>query len=127
PSASGATDGVVADPDVVLVNGVYRLYFSSYAVNGTTPLFFGVSTATSSDGIHWTGSPNNPLKGLDGQTPSALWNDAACRYELWWSADSDADHAAVTATFFATRGYWRATSSDGEHFDAAGAARDFTW
>ena len=128
PSATSATDGVVADPDVVLVGGVYRVYFSSYAVNGTTPLFFGVSTATSSDGIHWTGSSSNPLAGLNGQTPSVIWNDAACRYELWWSNDSDADKAAVTATYFATRGFFHATSGDGEHFTVdVGAARDFEW
>jgi hypothetical protein len=127
PSVSGATDGVVADPDVVLVNGVYRLYFSSYAVNGSTPLLFGVSTATSTDGIHWTGSANNPLAGLDGQTPSVIWNDAACVYELWWSHDSDADRAAVTATYFSTRGFWRATSSDGEHFTPTGTTRDLEW
>src|SRR5205085_1805882 len=51
------TDGIVADPELALVNGVYHLWFSSFACTGAqceTQTDFGVSHATSPDGVHWT-------------------------------------------------------------------------
>ena len=52
-----AADGIVADPEVVLVDGIYHLFFSSFSCSGATAprsTTFGVAHATLADGITWT-------------------------------------------------------------------------
>lgn len=53
--AFSGSNGVVADPEVVFVAGTYhRGSRASRAPNCGTTTAYGVSHATSTDGIHWT-------------------------------------------------------------------------
>ena len=50
-------DGVVADPELVVKDGVYHLWFSSFGCSGTncaTVDRYGIAHATSTDAITWT-------------------------------------------------------------------------
>ncbi len=59
----GAWDGeLVESPSVLLDRGVYRMWYAGSAASGdqeTDRVFIGY--ATSSDGIHWEKSPDNPV------------------------------------------------------------------
>ena len=128
PGVAGATDGLVADPTIVFQGGLYQLWFSSYAKVPSGADAFGISHATSSDGIHWTALKANPLGALvGGQTPTVVWNRAACFYEMWFSRDSAADKAMVPARFFSTAGYFHAISADGETWALPSPLRDFAF
>ena len=114
--------GLAADPTLLLdPDGTLRLWSSSYAEDAAgNVLAFGISHASSTDGIHWVSSPDNPLPSLrrpgdivSGQQPSVLWNPCLDEYEMWWTYDRDQDLARIPATYFQAFGYWHATSPDG--------------
>lgn len=67
PGVPGVADGLVADPELVADpdGKTLHLFMSSEAIDNTgTPLKYGVSHATSRDGVHWTPSPGNPVRQL---------------------------------------------------------------
>lgn len=116
PMVSNIADGVLADPDVVVRDGVFHLYFSSFACRGTCAtnadtLVFGVSHASSTDGIHFTPTAQNPI--ALGQQPAVVFNTARCQYEMWVRADTDAERDSVPHTFNQAAGFRRWTSTDG--------------
>ena len=129
--------GLVADPTLLLdSDGTLRLWMSSYAEDTDGQILaFGISHASSSDGIHWTPSAANPLPTLrrpgeiaSGQQPSVLWNPRLSRYEMWFTSDREQDTARVPATFFQAFGFWHATSPDGiEWTPEYGDEPDFRW
>ena len=72
PGVAGVADGLVADPELVVdPDGTkLHLFFSSEAIDSRgTPLKYGVSHATSQDGVHWVVSPGNPVRA----TPPLSW------------------------------------------------------
>jgi hypothetical protein len=129
PALKTATDGVLADPSVVLIDGTFHLWMSSYAESAPhAPLAYGISHATSTDGIHWTDLRPNPLASLNGgAAPTVVWNASACFYEMWFSRDTPADKAAVPAAYFETLGFWHAISGDAVTWTVPGTKRDLTW
>ncbi len=136
--ASGS-DGVVADPDLALVNGVYHLFFSSFSCRGTdcqTTENYGVSHATSTDGIHWT-IVEAPVRSLlrmsavttsGGAQPSVIYDEAHCTWELWLTSDAPGETTTQPVVFNNMAGVWHADSKDGItwHINYA-FARELTW
>ncbi|MEO8841901.1 MAG: hypothetical protein ABI591_13290 [Kofleriaceae bacterium] len=137
--AFSGSSGVVADPEVVYVAGTYHLWFSGFACTGTncgTTTAYGVSHATSSDGIHWTvleapvhsllQTPSVATSG--GGQPSVIYDASHCRWEMWLRADSDAELAAQPVAFNNMAGVWHATSTDAVTWTINyGGARDLVW
>lgn len=122
PGVAGTALGIVADPTLVLDGDrTLHLWMSSYAEDADhSVLAFGISHASSIDGIHWTPSPSNPLPTLrrpgdlqSGQQPSVLYNPATGLYEMWLTNDRQEDLDRIPATYFQAFGYWHATSPDG--------------
>lgn len=136
--ATGSS-GVVADPELALVNGVYHLFFSSFSCKGTdcaTDENYGVSRATSTDGVHWT-IAEAPVRSLlrmsavptsGGGQPSVIYDEAHCSWELWQTADLPGETDNQPAIFNNMVGVWHADSKDGVnwHVNFAGA-RDLAW
>ncbi len=123
----GIADGLLADPELHEVDGTLHLFTSSMAVDAAgVPLNYGVSHATSMDGIHWTPQPSNPQ--IDGGAqPSLVRDPASSEYELFYVQDTDAEKATMPSSFNPFLGVWRRTSPDLLTWSAPGAARDFTW
>lgn len=126
PGMSGVYDGLVADPDVVIVDGTWHLHFSSMPVDESyAPLDFGISHATSPDGLHWTMSQDNPV--WVGMQPSVVWDDVAARFELYYNGDSDAEKGAAPSQFNPSVHVSHATSSDGDSFVASSPIHVLDW
>jgi hypothetical protein len=133
PNVPAVTDGIVADPEVVLKDGIFHLWFSSFGTNAAGQnATAGISYATSSNGIQWTPSQKNPLQSLWGNNPggpaqpSVLWNPAKGGFEMWFTNDTEAEKWQLPAD--GTLGYWYAFSTNGEDWTSAFAqGRDFTW
>jgi hypothetical protein len=125
PQIANQGDGILADPELVKIGDTWRLYFSSAAMNSaeTMALAYGISTATSTDLIHWMPGTANPLLVGAGQ-PAVLATNGLL--EMWFNRDSDEDKAMVPSTVFATLGVWHSTSSDGLAWSTE-TARDFAW
>jgi hypothetical protein len=119
------TSGVVADPEVVWHDGLYHMWFSSFSCEGDgclTVLAFGISHATSPDGIAWTPDEDSPLPSLQrivgertagGQQPSVVRDAEHCRWEMWLTNDREEDVAAQPVDFNNAGGFYRAVSEDG--------------
>jgi len=138
PSATG---GIVADPEVVYVaaTNTYHLWFSSFACTGTTCATisaYGISHATSSDGIHWT-TQEAPIRTLlrtatdpttGGGQPSVIYDAVHCRWEMWLHSDLANDTSAQPIVFNNMAGVWHATSLDGATWSVQyTGARDLEW
>lgn len=120
-------DGLLADPELHVEGDTLHLFTSSMAVDGMgVPLNFGVSHATSTDGIHWAPQPGNPQV-FGGAQPSVVRDPASQEYELFYVEDTDADKAMVPSGFNPFLGVWRRTSPDLLTWSAAGPSRDFSW
>jgi hypothetical protein len=119
-----STNGIVADPELALVDGVYHLWFSSFACTGAqceTVTDFGISHATSTDGVHWTVA-EAPIRSLlraaadtktGGQQPSVVYDAAHCRYEMWLTSDVGTENDAQPIEFNNMMGVYKAESMDG--------------
>ena len=121
-------DGTTSDPEVIFKDGVYQMWFSSYAEsvqnpvtpNGRLPLAFGISHMTSSDGVNWSTNHANPLASLfkpgdisGGRDPSVLFNQSTNQYETWFTNDTLAEELSLPCHFNTVIGFWHAVSSDG--------------
>jgi len=138
---SGAVGAIVSDPDVVLVDGVYHLFFSSFACSGAscaTVDEYGIAHATSTDGIHWTPIPTeSPIRSLlrasanlatGGGQPSVIYDATHCKWEMWLTNDLAGDHAAQPVAFNNMAGVWHADSTDGTSWHINYVfARDLVW
>ncbi len=127
PNMAAMHDGLVADPEVVIVDGVWHLFASSFAVDQNySPIAFGLSHATSTDGIHWVSGPNNPV--MEGQQPSVLWDGS--RFEIFYNGDTDEEKAALPSAFNAIGHISHAYSTDGatgEAFATSDPKYVFAW
>ena len=134
-----STNGIVADPELALVNGVYHLWFSSFACTGTsceTTTDFGVGHATSTDGVHWT-VLEAPVRSLlrasadtktGGQQPSVIYDADHCRYEMWMTSDLGNENDAQPIEFNNMMGVYKAESMDGVTWSINYTrARDLQW
>jgi len=127
PGMANMDDGLVADPSVLIVDGLWHLFASSIAVDQQdTAIAFGISHATSSDGIHWVSGANNPVMG--GQQPSVVWDGS--RFEIFYNGDSQEERAELPSAFNAIGHISHAYSTDGatgEAFVASEPGRIFSW
>ncbi|HYE05755.1 MAG TPA: hypothetical protein VEL07_09585, partial [Planctomycetota bacterium] len=137
------TDGVVADPEVLVEGTRLTMWCSSFAENAPSPptptgravVAFGISRAVSEDGgVTWTFPQANPLPSLrkpgdvaGGAQPSVLRDPASGLYHLWFSNDTAAELASIPATMFTAYGFWHATSPDGIAWTPDYGERDFRW
>ncbi len=128
PGVANEADGLVADPEIVLAGSTLHLFFSSMAVNAaSTPIAFGVSHATSTDGIHWTPVGVNPIAAIGlGKGPSVV-KDSSGTYEMFYQSDTTADLAPIPSTFSPQLGIWRATSPDLNTWSGPDLKRELTW
>lgn len=132
---AGYGDGLLADPEAVVVGGEIRLWCSSYGETaGRSPLAFGISHARSGDGLTWSFPAANPLASLyrpaelgGGAQPAVLYDAAQSRYDMWFTNDSAAEAALLPTSWFTAYGFWHAVSSDGVLWTPDYAARDFQW
>lgn len=119
----GGADAIVSDPELVVVDGVYHLWFSGLAcgLDCTTVTDRGVSHATSTDGVHWTVA-EAPVRSLlrassdrasGGARPSVVYDDVHCVFELWLSRDDAGDTDAQPVALDNTAGMFKAESTDG--------------
>ncbi|HET9484067.1 MAG TPA: hypothetical protein VFO79_08925, partial [Xanthomonadales bacterium] len=134
-----STSGIVADPELALVNGVYHLWFSSFACTGAmcqTVTDFGIGHATSTDGVTWT-VLEAPVRSLlrasadtktGGQQPSVVYDADHCRYELWLTSDVGNENDAQPIEFNNMMGVYKAESTDGVSWSINYTrARDLQW
>ena len=133
-SLGKVAEGVVADPDVVLKDGTFHMWFSSFACKGKCTqsdyLGFGIGYASSKDGIHWKPASKNPLPTLAGaKAPSVIWNDNRRRFEMWFTWDDPDETKQIPAIgTFEAFGYWHGTSSSGTDWTYnLHGPRDFLW
>lgn len=131
----GSADGVVADPEVLVVNGIYHLWFSSFGCSGTdcgTRDAYGIAHATSTDGITWIVNPAPIASLLDTSAtkttghaqPSVIYDDVHCRWELWMSDQSNTSNQPVL--FNNMTGVFHATSTNGTSWTRDNT-RDLVW
>lgn len=124
----GAVDGALADPEIVFDGTTLHLFFASLAVDANNAeLAYGISHATSTDGLHWHADPRNPIATLIGGKGPSVVRDADGTWEMFFQRDSDQDLQAVPSTFFPQLGIWRSTSSDLETWSAPAAKRELEW
>lgn len=127
-------DGVVADPDVVLKDGVYHLWMSSIGLTTTGEyVAAGMSYATSTNGINWSPAPVNPLPTLTRNSftfpvhPGVLWNHSQGYFEMWYKCDTDSELEQLPTQESGMVGYWHAISLNGEEWITYyNQGRDFT-
>jgi len=132
------SDGIVADPEVALVDGIYHLFFSSFSCSGASCAntdTFGVAHATSADGITWT-IKEAPVRSLlrtsaltsGGQQPSVIYDPIHCKWEMWLRSDSATDVMNQPVDFNNMAGVYKADSTDGINWNVNFAFnRDFAW
>lgn len=138
PAWPEVTDGVIADPDVVLKDSAFHMWFSTLALNRRGQVVSGgIGHAVSRNGVSWRASRKNPLPSLmrerpiiPSTQPSVVWNDRKRSFEMWYSNDRavELDDVPENAREFAASGYWYASSKDGDEWRTLYAAgRDFRW
>lgn len=135
---AAGSDGIVADPELVLVGNTYHLFFSSFTCHGASCAIidsYGVSHATSLDGINWT-IEASPIRSLlrtssltsGGAQPSVVYDAVHCKWEMWLKNDADADVMNQPVAFNNMAGVYKAESTDGLSWNVNYAFnRDLTW
>lgn len=102
---------VVAEPSVLLKDGTFHMWYSSWDGNALV-----ISYAFSSDGINWTKHYNNPVLrhtpdswesgglGIDGTVaqPTVLWNDRTSCYMMWYGSFDNRGMLTYTGIGFAS-------------------------
>jgi hypothetical protein len=135
----GSTGAIVADPELAYVGGVYHLWFSSFACAGTmceTVTAYGISHATSTDGIHWSvlAAPVRTLLRASadlksgGAQPSVIYDAVHCRWEMWMTSDLSGETDTQPIVFNNMAGVWHAVSGDGVVWNISFfTVRDLVW
>lgn len=130
-----SSDGVVADPEIILVGSTYHLWFSSFGCSGNncgTVDRYGIAHATSSDAITWT-VQEAPVVTLlttasmltSGRSqPSVVYDEPHCKFEMWMADQSDV--AGQPVKFNNMTGVLHAKSANGTSW-TVDAMRDVTW
>ncbi len=97
---------------------------------------YGISHATSTDGVHWTvaEAPVRSLlrAGIDpnsgGGQPSVIYDEIHCRWEMWLKSDAAGDTTNQPVTFNNMAGVWHATSTDAVQWTINyNGVRDLAW
>ncbi|MBL8024928.1 MAG: hypothetical protein JNL74_00875 [Fibrobacteres bacterium] len=138
PRAASMVRGVVADPDITLRNGVYHMWFSSFACSGSClpseTLAWGVSHAISTDGIHWTPDTDNPVASLidqygsGGAQPSVVYDSIRGKWHLWFSNDRPHERDSLARSSNSVYGFRHAVSSDAKNWTIDySTPPDFVW
>jgi hypothetical protein len=135
----GSTGAVVGDPELALVDGVYHVWFSSFACSGpscATITNAGIAHATSPDGITWSVA-EAPVRSLlrtsadpksGGHQPSVIYDAEHCRWELWLTSDVGTENDAQPIELANMMGVFHADSTDGMSWNLNYArARDLQW
>lgn len=136
PASVGA---IVADPELAFVDGVYHLWFSSFACDGASCANitdFGIGHATSSDGLTWTVA-EAPVKSLlrmasdrrsGGQQPSVIYDATYCKWELWMTSDLAGENDNQPVEFNNMVGVWKAESTNAASWSVFFTGRrDLEW
>jgi len=127
PDMPSVADGLLADPELVVDGDTIHLFFSSMPVNAQMqPLAYGVSHATSKDGIHFTQQASNPQISGAAQ-PSVLKDPSSGVWELFYVSDTDQEKSTEPSTFNPFLGVFRSTSPDLSTWSAKPAQRYLTW
>jgi len=126
PGVANVEEGGAADPEIVVENGQWHLFFSSFATRADRRTFvaYGMSQARASDGVRFTPADGNP-RVVGGTQPSII--KVGDTYELYLAHDDDGDNARVPTSFNPYLGIWKRTSTDLVTWSARGATHDFTW
>jgi hypothetical protein len=137
---SASQRATVSDPDVVLANGTYHVWFSTFGCSGTscaTTDVRGIGHATSPDGTTWTldtaATPSLSRTAADkasgGERPTVIYDAPHCAWELWLTNEASAtENDNQTVDSSSSSGLWRATSTNGTSWTINYAfARDFVW
>ncbi len=135
----GSTGALVADPELALVDGIYHVWFSSFACSGPscgTVTNAGIAHATSADGVTWT-IAEAPVRSLlrasadpktGGQQPSVIYDAEHCRWELWLASDVGTENDAQPVELANMMGVFHAESNDGVAWNINYTrARDVQW
>jgi hypothetical protein len=135
PNLANVAGGVVADPEIAFDGTTLHLFFSSLALDGSgNVLAYGISHATSTDGLRWTPA-SNPIAilgvpgggAINGSKGPSVVKTAAGTWEMYYQQDSSSDLAAVPSTFNPQLGIWRSSSSDLMTWTAEPATRELEW
>ena len=133
PNFTNLAAGVVSDPEVVLKNGVFYLWFSGFALDASNQLIAsGTSFATCSNGLKWKMSNKNPLPSLSRKEspagpsqPTVVWNALKGIFEMWFTDHTPAEEKTLGDPNH-TLGFWYAASKNGEDWvPEYGKERDF--
>jgi hypothetical protein len=128
PGLPGLADGSVADPEIVFDGATFHLLFSSVAIDAMNhALAFGISHASSTDGIHFTAAAGNPIASLVGGRGPSIVRDPDGTWEMFFQRDSATDAMQVPSTFNPQVGIWRATSSDLAQWIVPSSMRELVW
>jgi len=132
PAFPQAVYGGLADPDIIQVGSTYHLFFSSagtdalgHVIVDGGAIAYGIGHATSTDLIHWTADPGNPLL-VGGGQPSVVLADGGTSLQMYFSRDSASDLVGIPSGVFQTRGFYRATSTDASQWQVD-ATREWVW
>lgn len=130
--------GVLADPEIVFHDGLWHLWFSSFACSDGCSRVdaYGIAHASSEDAVHWTVDADAPLSGLlhdpgvastGGSQPSVLWDADRCQWELWMTSDLEGATDAQPVSFNNASGFYRATSADGVAWEVDLDSQELSW
>jgi hypothetical protein len=135
----GGTAAIVFDPEVVYANGSYHLWMASLHCGGASCenlIAYGISYATSPDGIAWTRREAPVLSLLrasadnktGGRAPSVIYDTLHCRWEMWLTNDLPGDTASQPVVLDNMLGVFHADSTDGLYWNMNYTrARDVAW
>lgn len=107
----------IAEPSVIKINGGYHMFYS--ALDKWTIENFQVGYATSSDGLNWTKSMQNPVLKIGSSSqwddywashPGVIYDQLSSKFKMWYTGRD-------TATI---------TSLNGYHWDIGYAESSFT-
>ncbi|MBL8028312.1 MAG: hypothetical protein JNL74_17950 [Fibrobacteres bacterium] len=138
PRATSMTKGVIADPDITLLNGVYHMWFSSFACSGSClpseTLAWGISHAISTDGIHWFADSANPVTSLidqygsGGAQPSVVYDSVRSKWHLWFSNDRPHERDNLARNSNSVYGFRHAVANDAKNWSVDySTPPDFRW
>lgn len=138
--SSSSMRATASDPDLVIENGRYHMWFSGFACSGTgcaNTDIHAIGHATSADGVTWAIQdavvPSLLRAAADhatgGERPTVVYDAPHCKFEMWLTNESSPTENNDQPTEFEnTSGLWHATSTNGMSWTINYAfTRDFVW
>jgi hypothetical protein len=126
PGTAEVGNGLLADPEIVHDGTSFHLLFSSLATKAdrTQFLAYGMSQATSKDGLSFTMAAGNPTV-VGGTQPSVV--KVGSTYELYLVHDSADDNLRIPTDFNPYLGPWKRTSPDLRTWSERSPAQELTF